>query len=121
MIIGIGLYAAESNDEARHVFSSAQLQGLSLIRGRPGKLPPPVDNAGAQWSKAEYAALAQRTQFAAVGSPETVRHRLATYAQYATPVIEHYRSRPTFGVVDGVQHADFVTAGMTAHIDRANT
>jgi adenylate kinase len=53
--------------------------------------------------------------------PETVRHRLATYAQYATPVIEHYRSRPTFGIVDGVQHADYVTAAMTAHIDRANT
>src|SRR3954462_5752043 len=42
--------------------------------------------------------------------PETVRHRLATYAQYATPVIEHYRSRPMFGKVDGVQHADNVTA-----------
>jgi adenylate kinase len=50
--------------------------------------------------------------------PETVRHRLATYALYATPVIEHYRTRPTFGIVDGVQHADKVTAAMTAHIDR---
>jgi adenylate kinase len=49
--------------------------------------------------------------------PETVRRRLATYAEYATPVIEHYRKRPTFGVVDGVQHADKVTAAMTAHID----
>lgn len=50
--------------------------------------------------------------------PETVRRRLATYAQYATPVIEHYRKRRTFGVVDGLQHADKVTAAMTAHIDR---
>ena len=49
--------------------------------------------------------------------PETVRRRLATYAAYATPVIEHYRTRPMFGVVDGVQHADNVTAAMTAHID----
>src|SRR6266446_3291364 len=36
VIIGIGLYTAETDDEARHLFSSAQLQGLSLIRGRPG-------------------------------------------------------------------------------------
>jgi adenylate kinase len=50
--------------------------------------------------------------------PETVRRRLATYAEYAMPVIEHYRKRPTFGVVDGVQHADKVAAAMTAHIDR---
>jgi adenylate kinase len=50
--------------------------------------------------------------------PETVRHRLATYAQYAAPVIEHYRARPSFAVVDGVQHADKVAAAMAAHIDR---
>ncbi len=50
--------------------------------------------------------------------PETVRHRLATYAQYARPVIEHYRHRESFAVVDGAQHADKVTAALTAHIDR---
>lgn len=49
--------------------------------------------------------------------PDTVRRRLATYAQYALPVIEHYRKRPTFAVVDGAQHADNVMAGMIAHID----
>jgi luciferase family oxidoreductase group 1 len=76
VIIGIGLYAAESDNEARSLFTSAQLQGLSLIRGRPSKLPPPVDNIHERWSPAEQAALAQRTQFAAVGSPETVRHRI---------------------------------------------
>jgi len=81
VIIGIGLYAAESDDEARRLFSSAQLQGLSLIRGRPGKLPPPVDNIGEQWSREEHAALAQRTQFAAVGSPETVRHRIEEWLE----------------------------------------
>ena len=50
--------------------------------------------------------------------PDTVRHRLATYAQYATPVIEHYRSRLSFAVVDGVQHADKVAAAVAEHIDR---
>jgi adenylate kinase len=50
--------------------------------------------------------------------PDTVRHRLATYAQYATPVIEHYRSLPSFAVVDGVQHADRVAMAVAAHIDR---
>lgn len=50
--------------------------------------------------------------------PDTVRHRLATYAQYATPVIDHYRSLPTFAVVDGVQHADKVAAAVADHIDR---
>jgi adenylate kinase len=48
--------------------------------------------------------------------PETVRRRLATYAAFATPVIEYYRDR--FGTVDGLQSADKVTAALCAYIDR---
>jgi adenylate kinase len=49
--------------------------------------------------------------------PETVRHRLATYARYATPVLDHYKARPSFAVVDGLQHSDKVAAALAAHID----
>jgi adenylate kinase len=44
--------------------------------------------------------------------PATVRHRLATYALYATPVIAYYRSRPGFGSVDGLRHPQEVTAAL---------
>ena len=50
--------------------------------------------------------------------PETVRRRLSTYAQFATPVIEYYQDRRGFGTVDGLQSADKVTAAICAHIDR---
>ncbi len=50
--------------------------------------------------------------------PDTVRRRLATYAAFATPVIEFYRSRRTFGTIDGLQSPDRVTAALCAHIDR---
>ena len=49
--------------------------------------------------------------------PETVRHRLATYAQYATPVLDHYKTRPSFAVVDGLQHSDKVAAALAARIE----
>jgi adenylate kinase len=49
--------------------------------------------------------------------PDTVRRRLSTYAAFATPVIDYYRDRPTFGTVDGLQSADRVTADLCAHID----
>jgi adenylate kinase len=51
-------------------------------------------------------------------NPDTVRRRLATYADAATPVIEYYRPRIGFGEVNGLQHADRVTASLLAHIDR---
>jgi luciferase family oxidoreductase group 1 len=75
VIIGAGLFAAETDAEAQRLFTSAQLQFLSLIRGRPGKLPPPVDSINEHCSPAERAAIDERTRCAAVGSPETVRRR----------------------------------------------
>ncbi|HEX8490308.1 MAG TPA: LLM class flavin-dependent oxidoreductase, partial [Chthoniobacterales bacterium] len=76
VMIGAGVFAAETDAEARRLFSSGQLMFLSLIRGRPSKLPPPVDRIEDYCNAAELAAIAQRTRFSAVGSPETVRRRL---------------------------------------------
>ena len=81
VIMGIGIYAAASDEEARRIFTSAQWQGLNLIRGHPSKLPPPVANIEEQWSPAEHAALLQRTQFAAVGSAETIRSRIEKWRE----------------------------------------
>ncbi len=76
VIVGIGLYAAENDEEARRVFTSAQQMGLALMRGHPRVLPPPVDSMSGRWNAAEEAAVAQRTRYAVVGSPETVERRL---------------------------------------------
>ena len=50
--------------------------------------------------------------------PDTVRRRLETYAQACGPVIAYYRPRPLFTAVDGLRHADAVTAAIMACIDR---
>jgi len=75
VMIGAGVFAADTDAEARCLFSSAQLQFLKLIRGRPGKLPPPVDSIDDHCTPAERAAIDQRTRCSAIGSPETVRRR----------------------------------------------
>jgi luciferase family oxidoreductase group 1 len=75
-MIGAGVFAADTDAEARRLFSSAQLQFLSMVRGSPGKLPPPVDSIDDHCTRAERAAIDERTRYSAVGSPETVRRRL---------------------------------------------
>ncbi|HEY1582795.1 MAG TPA: LLM class flavin-dependent oxidoreductase [Chthoniobacterales bacterium] len=75
-MIGAGVFAAETDAEAERLFTSSQLQFLSMVRGRPGKLPPPIDSLDRIWSAGEQAAVRQRTRYAAVGSAETVRRRL---------------------------------------------
>lgn len=80
-IIGVGLFAADTDEEARRLFTSAQLQFLNLLRGRPGKLPPPVESMEGRWNRVERVAVEQRTKCSAVGSPETVRRRLEELLQ----------------------------------------
>jgi len=53
-------------------------------------------------------------------NPDTVRRRLATYAEAAMPLIKYYRTHPRYGEVNGLQHADRVTAALLAHIDRGS-
>jgi len=51
------------------------------VRGRPGKLPPPVESMEGRWSTGERAAVMERTRVAAVGAPDTVRARLESILQ----------------------------------------
>jgi adenylate kinase len=50
--------------------------------------------------------------------PATVRHRLATYAETAEPLIVHYRRRPTFISVNGLQRPEEVTSALVREITR---
>src|SRR3954465_4200040 len=75
-MIGAGIYAADTDSEAERIFSSAQIQGLNLIRGRPGKLPPPNRDIETLWSPDERIAIEHRTRYTAVGGPEKVEQRL---------------------------------------------
>ena len=45
-------------------------------------------------------------------APSTIRRRLATYASFAEPITTLYRARPRFASVDGLRHADEVTAAL---------
>ncbi len=74
-IVGAGIYAADTDNQARGLFSSAQLQTLNLIRGQPAKLQPPNEHIDDIWSPQERAAIEHRTKYAAVGSSDAVRRR----------------------------------------------
>jgi luciferase family oxidoreductase group 1 len=76
VIVGAGIYAADTEQEAKRIFSSAQLQTLNLIRDRPGKLPPPIADIEKIWTPDERIAIQHRTRYAVVGSPEIVERRL---------------------------------------------
>jgi adenylate kinase len=50
---------------------------------------------------------------------DVVRERLKVYQRQTAPLVEYYRSRPTFRSIDGVQPADRVAADLAAAIEAA--
>ncbi|HEX7979217.1 MAG TPA: LLM class flavin-dependent oxidoreductase [Gemmatimonadaceae bacterium] len=77
VMLGVNVFAAESDDEARRLFTSLQQAFVNLRSGRPGLLPPPVDDYEAQLSPMDRYGLAETLSFAAVGSADSVRRQLA--------------------------------------------
>ena len=70
---------AESDDEARRLFTSQQQQFIALRRGTPGRLPPPVDDMESIWQPHERAGLEHTFRYALVGSPATVAKKLEPF------------------------------------------
>ena len=77
----IGVYAADSDREARRLFTSQQQAFLNLRRGVPGPLPPPVDDMDELWSPPEAEMINAAFSEAVVGSPAVVRQGLERFLQ----------------------------------------
>ena len=73
VMLGFNVFAADTDAQAEHLASSWQQAFVNLRSGRPGKLPPPVDNYRQRVGPAENALLDSVLSCAAVGAPETVR------------------------------------------------
>jgi luciferase family oxidoreductase group 1 len=70
---GVNVIIADTDDEARQLFTSPQQQFTNLFRGTPGKLRPPIDDIESYWSPAEKTHASAMLTYSFVGSPETVR------------------------------------------------
>ena len=79
LMLGLGAFAAETDEEARVLFTSQQQAFANLRRGRPGPLPRPVDDIAQVLSPAELAMVEHSLACRVVGSPETVRRGLDAF------------------------------------------
>jgi len=77
----LNLVAADTDAEARRLFTSLQQQFVSLRRGTPGQLAPPIDDLGEIASPAERAALAHTLAYSAVGGIDEVRRAIRIFVE----------------------------------------
>jgi len=77
----VNVILAETDGEARKLFTSQQQAVLNIRRGRAGQLPPPRDTMAGLWSYAEEAMVEQVLTYAFVGSPDNVAPRLDAFIE----------------------------------------
>jgi len=81
VMLGLNAVAADTDEEAAHLFTSLQQRFASLARGNPGPLQAPVESMDGQWSPAERAFAESSLACSVVGSRATVadglRHFIA--------------------------------------------
>ncbi len=79
VMLGINVFAADTDAEARRLFSSLQQAFINLRSGRPGKLPPPVDDMDARIDPRARMMLDNALSCSVVGGPETVRRGVQAF------------------------------------------
>jgi luciferase family oxidoreductase group 1 len=72
LMVAVAVIVAETDAEARQLFTTAQQRFLRLIRNQPVELLPPVESMEGLWNPGERAAVESRLRAAIVGSEATV-------------------------------------------------
>ncbi len=73
--------AADSQSEARRLFTSTQQAFTNMQRNARGPLPAPIDDIEAYWSPAEKQRTSHMLAYALVGTPEAVRDGLKAFIE----------------------------------------
>jgi luciferase family oxidoreductase group 1 len=118
-MLGVNLVAADTDAEARRLFSSHQQSFVNLRRGQPGRLPPPVDDMDARLDPYARAMLADSLAHAIVGGPETVRARLQAFVtetgadslMVTAQIFDHVARKRSFEILAQL-HGEMTSAGL---------
>jgi len=81
VMLGLNVFAAPTDEEARFLMTSIQQSFLQLRSGQPGPLLPPVEGFEHRLSSAERFMLEQTLSCTVVGSPEAVRQGLRAFVE----------------------------------------
>jgi luciferase family oxidoreductase group 1 len=75
-MVGLNIVAADTDEEARRLFTTIQQSFTNLVRGAGGKLQAPIDNIDDYWTPMEKHHASRMLKYSIVGSTETVRKGL---------------------------------------------
>jgi luciferase family oxidoreductase group 1 len=126
VMLGVNIVAAETDEEARFLFSSLQQSFLNIRSGRPGRLPPPIPDFEQRIDRYGAAMLADSLSCAIVGGPDTVRRGIDEFVartgadelMVTANIFDHAKRKRSFEIVaearDGKPPGNSAPAGAFA-------
>ena len=79
VMVGVMGVGADTDEEAQHLFTSAQQQFVNLRKNIRTQFPKPVESMDTHWSDMERITVDHTLRYAVVGSHTTVERKLADF------------------------------------------
>lgn len=95
----VNVIVADTDEEARYLYTTLQQMFVGMLRGSRGLMPAPIDNIEDFWSPAEKAQVSHMLSCAFVGSPDTVHKGLEQFLtrteadelMISAPIFDHQK------------------------------
>ena len=109
VMLGVNVIAAETDQEARYLFTSVQQSFVNIRSGRPSPLPPPVEGFEESLDRYARSMINDALSCAIVGSPETVRQGMeafiartgASELMVTANIFDHEKRKRSFSIAAG--------------------
>ena len=106
-----GARRARSGATSRRLFTTQQQAFVNLRRGRPGLIPPPLDDIESFWEPHEKLGVERALACAVVGDADTVRRGIADFIERHRPdelmltanIFDHDARVRSFEIAAGVR------------------
>jgi luciferase family oxidoreductase group 1 len=85
VILALNVVASASEAESRRLFTTQQQSFVNLRRGRPGLIPPPLDDIEAFWEPHEKSGVERALACTVLGDPAQVAEGLKAFAERHRP------------------------------------
>jgi luciferase family oxidoreductase group 1 len=109
-MLGVNVIIADTDAEARRLFTTLQQAFTDMHRGTRGRMKPPIDDIEAYWTAAEKHAASGMLTCSFVGSRETVRAALERFVaetgadelMVVTTVFDHDARKRSYELLAGL-------------------
>ncbi|UNK49569.1 LLM class flavin-dependent oxidoreductase [Lysobacter sp. S4-A87] len=112
-MLALNVVGAATDAQAKRLFTTQQQAFVNLRRGKPGLIPPPIDDIEAFWTPLEKSGVEQALACAVVGDESTVRDGIAAFIERHRPdelmitanVFDHAARLRSFEIAAGAREA----------------